>query len=333
MAESYIVTIKFTPSNNSLRETENRLMKVFNRVTNGFKNGFAKAWKGLKIGSGIMGMATALTALLNPLSALNDRINATLTKAGSIKDRAAGAGTDIKTYLALQGYAASKNISEETLSSAISRMQVLIGDAKAGNENALSNYADETDMGKVFYNVMNQISKIADPAERAKMASDIFGTRAVSQLGPLVTEGFDRQDFSKLLQGVDLNKAQSAVLNLDERGKEQAVLQYKREINDMINKSKAITPDVIRQQDQNARASLKLEDKQLAAYSSLSGVENTVLEIKAMLGDLYGLLEPVLPVIKKSVEGLSMIPQAIEDTKYMIGQIRDKLPRWLGGSK
>ena len=328
MAESYIITIRFEPTSQSLKNTESKLGKVFDRVVNRFKNGFGKAWKGLKIGAGIAAMGTALTALLNPLSQLNDRINATLDKAGNIKDRAQGAGTDIKSYLALQGYAASKGINEETLQQALSRMQVLVGEAKAGNENVLSNYAGETDMAKVFYNVMNNIAKVQDPAQRAKLASDVFGQRAVAQLGPLVTEGFVAEDFQKLLRGVDLNKAQAAVLGLDAKGDQQAVLQFKREIDDLIQKNRVINSNTINMQDVNARAALKLEDKQMAAYSSLSTIETSIIEIKALLSNIYLLLSPAINIIKKSLEGLSMFPQFFEETKYVLDGLKDKFDKF-----
>lgn len=330
MAESYIITIRFEPTSKSLKDTEKKLNSTFDRVVNRFKNGFGKAWKGLKIGAGISAMGTALAALLNPLAQLNERINATLDKAGNIKDRAQGAGTDIKSYLALQGYAASKGINEETLQQALSRMQVLVGEAKAGNENALSNYAGETDMAKVFYNVMNNIAKVQDPAQRAKLASDVFGQRAVAQLGPLVTEGFVAEDFQKLLQGVDLNKAQAAVLGLDAKGDQQAVLQFKRDVEDLIQKNKVITPETIKMQNANARAALKLEDKQMAAYSSLSTIETSIIEIKEKLSNIHLLLSPAIEIIKTSLKGLSEFPQFFTDTKEVLDRTKEKLEKFFG---
>lgn len=337
MAESYIITIRFEPTSQSLKNTESKLGKVFDRVVNRFKNGFGKAWKGLKIGAGIAAMGTALTALLNPLAQLNERINTTLDKAGNIKDRAQGAGTDIKSYLALQGYAASKGINEETLLQALSRMQVLVGEAKAGNENALSNYAGETDMAKVFYNVMNNIAKVQDPAQRAKLASDVFGQRAVAQLGPLVTEGFVAEDFQKLLQGVDLDKAQAAVLGLDAKGDQQAVLQFKRDVDDLIQKNEVITPETIKMQDVNARATNKLENNQMKSYADIASIDARLKDLQTKLYDFLLKMEPILSLLQTGLEtslkGLAMIPQFIEDTKYLFNRLISRLPKWLGGGR
>ncbi len=333
MAESYIITIRFAPSKRSLDETEKRLNSVFDRVTKRFKNGFAKVTKGFKFGASIAAIGTALAHVLNPLSALNDRINATLDKAGNIKDRAQGAGTDIKTYLAVQGYAQSKGVNEEALLQAMSRMQVLIGEAKAGNANVLSNYAGETPMGKVFYNVMNQLAKIQDPAKRAKMASDVFGQRAIASLGPLVSEGFVEKDFRALFAGINMNKAQGAVENLDARGDQQARLQIRRELEDMVNKGKLITEDAINLQDKRERAKLALENKQLAAYESLADIDSKVDEIKRLLSNLYKLLSFFLEGVRMSIEGYMQFPKLISEMKDHMEIIRNRLPSWLGGKK
>lgn len=335
MAESYIITIRFEPTSQSLKNTESKLGKVFDRVVNRFKNGFGKAWKGLKIGAGISAMGTALAALLNPLSQLNERINATLDKAGNIKDRAQGAGTDIKSYLALWGYTRSKGISEETLLQAMSRMQVLVGEAKAGNENVLSNYAGETDMGRVFYNVIQNIAKVSkvDAAKGAKLANDVFGRGAIAQLGPLISEGFVRKDFDDLFSDIDLNKAETAINKLDEKGDLAAKLQVKREIDDLINKGNVITEDTIYKQDANARAGNKLENEQIKSYADIASIDARLKDIQGTFYSFISKAEPLFGLIQTGFEGLGMIPQFIEDTKYLFDRLLSRLPKWLGGKK
>lgn len=311
MAESYIITIKFTPSNASLKEAEGKLTKTFNRVTNGFKKGFNKVWKGMKIGAGVTAMATAVSALLNPMSELNDRINQTLDKASNIKDRAAGADTDIKSYLALQGYAKSKGVSEETLSGAIARVQTLVGEAKNGQDNALYEYRNETDMGKVFYNVMNQLSKLQGP-ERAALAAEIFGRNAVTSLGPLVTEGFNQDTFNKLLKGIDLGAVEKSVYNLDDRANEQAVLAFKRDMQDMVAKGRVITPDTIKMQDAAERARIKNENTRLKSYESVAMID---ISLKQLLGVVSGLvikLEPALVLLAGALQVVIDIPKCLD---------------------
>lgn len=323
MAESYIITIKFAPSNASLKQAEGKLTKMFNRVTNGFKRGFNKVWKGMKIGAGIATMATAVAALLNPMSELNDRINQTLDKASGIKDRSEAAGTDVKSYLALQGYAKAKGVNEETLSAAMARMQTMVGEAKNGEQNALWEYRNETDMAKVFYNVMNQIAKVQDPAERAALASDVFGRNAVTSLGPLVTEGFQQETFNKLLKGVDLAAVEKNVYKLDDRANEQAVLAFKRDMQDMVAKGKVITPEAIKLQDMQARAQLQQENARLKSYESVAMIDISLKQLLGIVQNLVIKLEPSIVLLAGALQVVVGIPKLLED---LWGKIRTWRP-------
>lgn len=328
MAESFLVKIKFSPDNNAIKSTESKLNKMFARVTNTFRKGFKKALKGLNIAGGLAAMGTALTALLNPMSQLNDRINATLTKAGNIKDRAQGAGTDIKTYLALQGYAASKGVNEEALLQAMSRMQVMVGEAKAGTKNALYNYRNETDMGKVFYNVMNAIAAEQDPAARAKLASDIFGQRAIAQLGPLVTEGFLKDDFNNILKGVNLSKVEKSVLGLDAMGDKQAALQFRREMQDLIAKGGSINGKTIQYQHAAEKVRLDKENAQLKNYESIAVIDVTLQKLLGIATTFVTKLEPAIVLLAGALDAASKLPALIEKC---FSDLKGLLPKWLGG--
>lgn len=328
MAESFLIKIKFSPENGSLKQTEKNLNSMFSRVTKTFRKGFQKALKGLSLAGGLAAMGTALTALLNPMSQLNDRINATLTKAGNIKDRAQGAGTDIKTYLALQGYAASKGVNEETLLQAMSRMQVMVGEAKAGTKNALYNYRNETDMGKVFYNVMNAISAEQDPAARAKLASDIFGQRAIAQLGPLVTEGFLREDFNSILKGVNLSKVEKSVLGLDELGDKQAALQFKREMQDLIAKGGSINGRTIQYQHAAEKVRLDKENAQLKNYESIAVIDVTLQKLLGIATTFVTELDSAIVLLAGALDAASKLPALIEKC---FNDMKGLLPKWLGG--
>ena len=51
MAESYIIIIKFTPNQASVKDTERKLNNVFTRCARNFKNAISKAWKGVTWGA------------------------------------------------------------------------------------------------------------------------------------------------------------------------------------------------------------------------------------------------------------------------------------------
>lgn len=328
MAESWIVKLKYVAEKASIKQAEKNLNSMFSRVTNTFRKGFKKALKGISFAGGIAAMGTALAALLNPMSQLNDRINATLNKAGNIKDRAQGAGTDIKTYLALQGYAASKGVNEEALLQAMSRMQVMVGEAKAGTKNALYNYRNETDMGKVFYNVMNAIAAEQDPAARAKLASDIFGQRAIAQLGPLVTEGFLKDDFNNILKGVNLSKVEKSVLGLDAMGDKQAALQFRREMQDLIAKGGSINGKTIQYQHAAEKIRLDKENAQLKNYESIAVIDVTLQKLLGIATTFVTKLEPAIVLLAGALDAASKLPALIEKC---FNDMKGLLPKWLGG--
>lgn len=137
--------------------------------------------------------------------------------------------------------------------------------------------------------------------------------------------------FAALLKGVDLNAVEKGIYKLDERSKQQAVLAYKREMNDLIVKGNTITSQTITAQDKSEQSKLKLENTQLKSFADIANVDHTLTEIKAMLSEFFGFVGPVINVIKFSVEGLSMIPQAITDTKDLFDMLIKRLPKWLGG--
>lgn len=312
MAESYLITIKFAADNSATKQTEKKLNLAFDRVTKRFKNGLGKIAKGFSLGGAVAGIATALTALLSPLSELNDRINATLGRARDIKQNAAAYGASIEEMTALQGYAKGAGISEEALNTAMARMQVMIGEAQAGQDNVLSGYKDETNMAKVFYNVMNELSKMENPTERAKMASDIFGTRAITQLNPLITGGFNPQEMNKFLKGVNLGKYAGAVEDLAAKESMQSVLAFQTDIKDMINKSHVITEGAIKAQDKNRRAQLNIENQQIKSYADIASIDTQLKQIQAQLVEISQLVKYILPVIQTGIEGLKMIPDFLK---------------------
>lgn len=320
MAESYIITIRFEPSNASLKETEGKLTKLWKRVAKRFKKELAAVGKGFKIGAGITAMATAIAALLNPMSELNDRINQTLDKASGIKDRAEGADTNVKTYLALQGYARYKGISEDAFATALARVQTLVGEAKNGQDNALFAYRNETDMGKVFYNVMNQLSKLQGP-DRAAMAAEIFGKNALVGLGPLLTEGFRKDTFNELLNGIDLGAVEKGVYQLDDRANQKAKYDVRREWRDMVTKGEKITPDIIKFQAAQEAKKLEGENRNLNNYESLSAIEQSVQSIKNDIATLVSWFDPIIILLAGALKVVCDLPKKVE-------WLWDKISHW-----
>lgn len=340
MADSYLITIKFAADANSTKQTERKLNSVFDRVTKRFKSGLGKVANGLKTGlkltSMATGLATVLARVLAPLSELNDKINATLTRARDIKQNAAAYGTSVEELAALQGYAAGSGISAEALNSAMAKMQVLIGQAAAGENNILSNYAGETNMAKAFYNIMNQLAEETDNTKRAAMASEIFGARAITQLNPLISGGMGK-DFNSFIKQANLKEYAGAVNTLSERENQQSRLAFLTDINDTIAKSKIITASTIEKQNQNRKAALQRENANLSNYDNLASIDTSIQQILQQVTSVVTFVSTkLMPFVEKSFSGLDMLFSAIKtfntDFPLFIQDVRRALPKWLGGT-
>lgn len=314
MAESYIITIKFAPSDGSLKQTEKKLNGVFDRVTHRFKTLFQKAWSSIKWGAGIGFAATAITALLGRFGQVNDQVNGLLSKASNLKDRAQGAGSDIASYGFVSGYARSKGVNPEMFDALLSRMQTMVGAAKNGERNALWEYRGETDMAKVFYNVMNQIAKVSqvDKARGAALASSVFGQRAVTQLGPLVSEGFGDQELLKTLQKVDWGKYQQTVLEKDELGSKQARLAFLRETDDFFAKARLTTEKTIAEQDKYLRNQNDKDNSFYGNYDKMSKIQETADKLEKAITD-FSLT--FLPILTTAAGGLEELVSVVKDAK------------------
>ena len=344
MADSYLITIKFAADASATKQTEKKLNSVFDRVTKRFKSGLGKVASGFKTGLKLTSMAgalaTVLSRILAPLSELNDKINATLSRARDIKQNAAAYGTSVEELTALQGYAAGSGISAEALNAAMAKMQVLIGQAASGEENILSNYAGATNMAKAFYNIMNQLANETDNTKRAAMASEIFGARAITQLNPLISGGMGK-DFKDFIKQANLKGYAGAVNTLAERENQQSKLAFLTDINDTIAKSKIITADTLEKQNKNRQAALNRENANLSNYDNLASMDTSIQQILQQITSVVTFISTkLMPFVEKSFNGLEMLFQAVstvkEDLPYikkMFTDMFNKLPSWLGGKK
>lgn len=321
MANSYTITIKFIANNESVKETEKKLNGVFNRVVKGFRNKLKQAGTALKLGAALTGVTMVLAKVISPLSALNDRINATLNRASGIKDKAEQAGTSVGSYAVLQSVAAAKGMDEGTFANLLNRMQTMVGAAKNGENNALYNYRDETDMGKVFYNVINSLRGITDKAQQNKMVADIFGQRATGALGALLNDGWDG-DMQKIFKDLNVSSLEEAIAKLDTVSKKQAQLAARNGLLDLMDKSGVITEQVITRQAANQRQKDKDETAQIKNYNTYAMLEGMLNQILARVNKLVELIEPFTGVMQS---GLDSILFLVDGISSVIGAIETKL--------
>lgn len=311
MAESYLITIKFAADNSTTKQIEKKLNSVFDRCTKRFKNGFSRVWNGLKFGAGIGAATTALTLLLGKFGQVNDKVNDLLQKADAIRTRAQGFGGSVQEYGFIEAYAGAKNVSAEQLAGYLGRIQNLLGQAQAGEENVLSNYAGETDAVKVFYNLIENMQKM-DRNARASMAAQIFGRNAAVGLGDLLAEGFGDKKLLSKLQEQNWDEYASNVEKAKDLAGEQSLKKTLRDMEDFNTKAAMTSSETIQKQDEFYRQQNENENKMYGQYDKLADLQATSQNIEKILTDFT--IE-VLPLIRKSYEGLTGIAGVVQDMK------------------
>lgn len=311
MADSYLITIRFAADNSTVKQTEKKLNSVFDRVVKRFKNGFKKVWNGLKLGAGITMAATAVTTLLGKFGQINDQVNDLLQKADAVRTRANNTGSSVQEYGFVQAYAGAKNISAEQFATYLSRIQLLLGQAEEGEDNVLSNYKGEKNAVKVFYNLMETLSKM-DTNVRANMANEIFGKGAAVGLGDLLSEGFGDTNLLKTLQAQDWQRYAQNVARDKKLAGEQSLLAALRDMADFNTKSEMTSRETIQKQDAFLRNQNANDNAMYGQYDKLADLQATAQKMEKVITDFT---LTALPLLQIALTGLTEIKEVLKDMK------------------
>jgi hypothetical protein len=289
---SYILKVQPMLDNSKLKQMETTLSRRFSNVARKFGSGLKNALR-LGLTGGAIGASFALlsNALLNPLREADEKINAILAKAGDIKTRAAQFGINEADYFAFQASAASKGIDEGSLITILTRMQTMIGEARAGKENALIQYKDESNMVKVFIGVSKALQKITDNEKRVKIEAEIFGGKAVGRLENFIMSDIEANTW-KLTKGYIKNKVNQELRRQAQLEQEQQFMATRRAVDEQINTGKKTNFQAIKQQDEAARLDNRRTAGNIERYKYLAGINNKLQELQISIAeDLTQLLD------------------------------------------
>lgn len=280
MASTYTAKIKFSSDTSSLNKMEKDISNRFSRITKRFGNGLKAAGKVLTLGGAIPAVIGILTSLLDPITALNEKIDSTLQRADSLTDRAETLGTSVSRYTALSGALQMKGLNEGNIDMMIAQVSQLLGEAKSGKKNILSNYTGETDIANVMYQVIEQIRKISDRGEQAKVIAEVFGTRLVAKMGGVIADGID-SGIRSIGQGINWQNLDKSVNQLGAIEDYQSGMKINRELREMISMSNGLIDKTLidKQQALEELKSLNLQS-QMKSYDDLAKIAVTMEIIK-----------------------------------------------------
>ncbi len=317
---SYILKVQPMLDESKTRKMESTLVKRFQRVSRTFGRGLKNAFK-----FGLMGGAVSgtLAAILQPLRDADEKLNSVLAKADNVGTRAKQFGTTAADYLAFQAAASAKGLNEEQIVQWLTRMQSLIGEAKAGGTSAgakaLRSYKNETDMLKVFFNVANALRNM-DNTARIKFESDIFGQRAAGKLEEFITSDIEALSRS-ITKGISRDAANRESTRLGALEDEQGLLRAMREFEDFFDAGNNITAETVRSQNQNEVNKNDMVNKKLTNYEMYAKIQNTVDKLLIAVTNITTpLFQVITPLVDLISWGASYLPPLIKKLDTFISE-------------
>ena len=293
----YIIKVLPMLDTASTQRMEATLSRRFSGVARKFGRGLSNATRlaltGGAIGAGFVALSAAV---LNPLREADQKINDILAKADNIGTRSKQFGTTNADYFALQSVANNKGVSEGDLTNMLSRVQNLIGEAKLGKDNVLSNFKGETDMMQALLKIKDNLNNITDNEKRAAMENDIFGSKLSGKAAEFMSKYFDIAAASRDMMekaGATRQQAENRSKELGSLEDAQALLKEITAIKDYLNNSKSVTREVVEAQNARTEKQNEITSANMKFYTDFSKVA-------------ISLQETQLEAIKKAAEALEL---------------------------
>lgn len=296
MAGTYTAKIKFSSDTSSLNKMEKDLSNRFTKIAKRFGNGLKAAGKVLALGGGgVTAILGLLTSLLDPITALNEKIDGTLERADDLTDRAETLGTSVSRYAALSGALQVQGLDQGNIDMMINQITTLLGEAKSGKKNILSEYSGETDIAKVMYQVLQQIRNITDRGEQARVIADIFGQRMVAKLGGVMANGID-EGIRAIGAGINWQSLDTSIKKLGDLQDYQAGLIMNRQLREIVSMANGLVDKTLIDKQQaieelkskNLQSQIKSYDDLAKIAISMEIVKNMTIKGTGYLAEFVG---------------------------------------------
>ena len=316
MADSYILNVKPTISASDGRKLETDLNNRFARVAKKFGGALrtvGSKFKSIVAGTAIAGIGAMLT---NPIEKINQSLNNTLSKADNIATRAGQIGTTSGKLLQVQAVAESAGM--QNFDMIISRFQTELAKARSGESDTLREFANEKDTLEAFIKVIDSI-KALSPAEQSLMISKIFGERANIQLAEFMQADI-MQRRNQIFGNITEEQLTKAVERIGSNEDLQSILSQQTAISDLMLKSKMISAETIKLQNDYYKKQLETENTQFQQYSSFVRMATATEESKVILADMQA---KITPLLERSVGILERLYNWLQNSK--LGQWAGKV--------
>lgn len=316
MADSYILNVKPTISAGDGRKLENDLNGRFARVAKKF--GGALRTVGSKLRGIIAGGAVAgITAMMtNPIDSLNSILDDTLRRYDDISSRAKQLGVSSGQLFQATAIAKSTGIQEEDFRAMLTAYAVKVGEAKAGQDQMLSEFVNE-DMLTGFFRMVESLRNL-NPEQRAYFGAKILGEDDVSKLAELINTDVQERH-RELFGNTTAEQTTRAIEKLAGTEGKQSILRGRLDVENLLAKSQTITDNTVRMQNEIAKKQQEAENINFSNYEMFVRMQQATEESKIILADMQA---KIAPLLEKSVGILERLYNWL---------INSKLGKWAGG--
>lgn len=326
---------KLDPSD--AKKLENDLNKRFQNVAKRFSSGLGNAAGALKngISTGLKALAggSLLAILLNPLDNVLNRIDAVLRTADDLDVMAKDLNIDPATLKNLENVFKVYGVSQEDFLQMMTRFETLLGQAKTGEDQTLSNYA-KMGTADAFNKALKAISSIQDPAERQSMVANIFGLKKSAKMTELLQ---NPKDADALLARVGVqnpeqfNKDVAKAAVVEQYAREQEVISsniaFQRDMLNISNQTVNVLTELQRQRDVNTSKNIK-------NVESLAAIQKTMDEVQQLLMDVMGpILKEIVPFLPKLAQVITALAEMTSAVLAQVIGFFKNAARWFGGGK
>lgn len=316
MADSYIINVKPTVSASDGKKLENDLNGRFARVAKKFGGALrtvGSKLRGIIAGGAIAGIGAMMT---NPIDSLNSTLDDTLKRYDDISSRAKQLGVSSGQLFQATAIARSAGIEEQDFRAMLTAYAVKVGEAKAGKDEMLREFADE-ELLTGFFKMVQSLRELR-PEQRMYFGAKILGEDDVAKLAELINTDVQERH-RELFGNVTSEQTTRAIEKLAGTEGKQSILRGRLDVENLLAKSQNITNETVRMQNEIERKKQEAENINLSNYEMFARMQVATEESKVILADMQA---KITPLLEKSVGILERMYNWLQNSK---------LGKWAGG--
>lgn len=273
-------------SNAELSGMERKLNGRFKKVA----AGFGKGLKNSLLGGGVVGAALGLIdKILNPLQAVQESIDRSLSNADNIVTNAKQFGTTPGELARLQAMGQAKGIEPQDLYQMLSKFQGAIADANKDPSapSAVRNYAGETNTAEAFFKFIQNLGRMPDANARRSVQEEVFGEKQILKMAELLNQ--NDQDWKELndnFKRFSPGALTQALEKTDTLEDLQSTLRARMGLQDTLDKGSRLNSGMIFGQSEIEKQRLKQENKDIERFKTLADLSLSMDKLGNLLTTL-----------------------------------------------